>query len=159
MAYNEEQIETIFNTICERIEEGESLRAVLRDKDMPSSRTFFKWIDGNEDKVKQYARAIGQRADYIFDQMFDIADDGTNDFTNKDIGDGVNVQVLNSEHIQRSRLRIDTRKWALSKMNPKKYGDKLGLEHSGEIKTKDLSEYSTEELLQRADAIRKADNE
>lgn len=127
MAYDKKEIETIFNDICNRIEQGESLRSVLRSEDMPSSRTFFKWIDEDELKVKQYARSTNMRADAMFDDIFDIADDGTNDYTTKKQG-GEDVQVLNSEHIQRSRLRVDTRKWALSKMNPKKYGDKTDID-------------------------------
>lgn len=134
MAYSQKQIETIFNTICESIEEGNSLRSILKSEDMPSSRTFFKWLQEDEQKVKQYARATEIRADLEFDYMLEIADDGTNDFTKKII-QGEEVEVLNSEHIQRSRLRIDTRKWILSKMNPKKYGDKIELDnkHSGEV--------------------------
>ena len=128
MAYSKKQIDPIFDKICDRIELGESLRSVLRSKDMPSSKTFYQWIDNDDEKVKQYARATELRADDIFDAMFEIADDGTNDFIAHDIGDGVLVEKLNTEHIQRSRLRIDTRKWALSKMNPKKYGDKTELD-------------------------------
>ena len=67
----------------------------------------------------------------MFEEMFDIADDSSNDYMAKQYGDGVEVQVLNSENIQRSRLRIDTRKWALSKMNPKKYGDKTDITTNG----------------------------
>lgn len=128
MVYTEKQINDIFKTICKRITDGESLRSILRDKDMPCRATFYNWIDDNEKLIGQYARAMKIRADIIFDEMFDIADDGTNDFISVDIVDGVEVQKLNQEHIQRSRLRIDTRKWALSKMNPKKYGDKLEVE-------------------------------
>lgn len=64
----------------------------------------------------------------MFEDMFDIADDGTNDWVKRDGAD-----VLNSEHVQRSRLRIDTRKWALARMSPRKYGDKIGVEHSGGV--------------------------
>ena len=124
MAYTKQQKETIFNSICERIEEGESLRSVLRDDNMPSSQTFYIWLENEEHKSKRYAHATQQRADIIFDEMFDIADDGSNDYMTKKIN-GEDVEVLNSEHIQRSKLRIDTRKWALAKMNPKKYGDKM----------------------------------
>ena len=38
---------------------------------------------------------------------------------------------LNGEHIQRSRVRIDTRKWLLSKMLPKVYGDKAEVAVTG----------------------------
>jgi len=132
MAYSEKEKTDTFNFICKEIESGKSLREVLRDNDnMPSTQTLYKWIDSESEKSKQYARACELRADIIFDEMIEIADDGRNDFMTKDIGDGVEVQVLNSEHIQRSRLRIDTRKWILSKMNPKKFGDKTDITTNG----------------------------
>ena len=134
MAYSKEQIEKLFIVICERITKGEAVRNILKDKDMPAYETFYNWLN-DENKAKQYARATEIRAEAIFDEMFEIADDGTNDYGTKILLDGSEIEVLNSEHIQRSRLRIDTRKWALSKMNPKKYGDKIETknEHSGEI--------------------------
>lgn len=132
-AYTKEQIEKFMNEICNRISKGESLRSVLRDDDMPDRTTFFKWIDSNKEYINQYARATELRADYIFDEMFEIADDGQNDYIEKVTNDGESYTVLNSEHVQRSKLRIDARKWALAKMNPKKYGDKLDLNHSGEM--------------------------
>lgn len=132
MAYSVKEIQETFNFICNQIESGKSLREVLRENDkMPSTQTFYKWIDTDNEKSKQYARACEMRADIIFDEMIEIADDGTNDFMTKQIGDGIEVQVLNSEHIQRSRLRIDTRKWILSKMNPKKYGEKTDITTNG----------------------------
>lgn len=127
MAYNKDEV---FDDICARISEGESLRSVLRSDGMPNRNTVYEWLKHDESKANQYARATNDRADTIFDEMFDIADDGAND---KVIVDG--VEKLNTDHIQRSRLRIDTRKWALSKMNPKKYGDKIQQEHSGKIET------------------------
>lgn len=127
MAYSKEQIENIFNLICDRIENGESVKAILRDENMPSSQTFWKWLDEDTKKSNQYARACELRAESIFDEMFDIADDGTNDWVEKYDKSGNSYYELNGEHVQRSRLRIDARKWALSKMNPKKYGDKLDI--------------------------------
>ncbi len=127
MAYSQKQIEDYFNVICERITEGESLRSVLKDENMPSRQTFYKWIKDKDKLFDQYVRATSIRADVIFEEMFDIADNGTNDYKSVDIGDGIEVQKVNTDHIQRSRLRIDARKWALSKMNPKKYGDKLDI--------------------------------
>jgi hypothetical protein len=135
MAYSDEQKDQILNDIFNQIEEGKSLRKVLSEPNTITRKTFFEWIDLDKNKINQYARACEIRAEKIFDEMLDIADDGTNDFMSKMIAEDVEIQTLNSEHIQRSKLRIDTRKWTLSKMNPKKYGDKLETknEHSGEI--------------------------
>ena len=124
MAYD---IENTFKQILLSIEEGNSLRATLKREGMPTSTTFYDWIDNDKEKALHYARACEERADVIFDEIFDIADNTDNDtiFTNKG-------EIPNSEWIARSRLRVDARKWALSKMNPKKYGDKLDLTSRGE---------------------------
>lgn len=139
MAYKPEEIQEIFNKILVKISiEGKAIRNILKETGMPSNETFFKWLDEDETKAKQYARACEQRADVIFDEMLDIADDGRNDFMTKEIGEGIEIEVLNTEHIQRSRLRVDTRKFMVAKLNPKKYGEKIfnenKNEHSGEIK-------------------------
>lgn len=117
MAYSKEQIETIFNTICSGIEKGMSLRSILKSKDMPSSRTFFKWVDSDDERVKQYARAMEDRADKIFEDILYISDDSTGD----------NAAFVGVNRIHRHKLQIDARKWMLSKMMPTKYGDKLEL--------------------------------
>lgn len=122
MAYSKNQIDKLFKRIVTNIViEKASLRSTLALKDMPSNETFYKWLQDDKNKTKQYARACTLRADAIFDEMLDIADDGTNDYMTNKHGE----KTLNNEHIQRSKLRIDARKWSLSKMNPKKYGDKL----------------------------------
>ena len=112
MAYSEIKKKEIFIDICLEITKGKSLRNILKEEGMPSTSTFFVWLAEDEEKSKQYARACDIRAEVIFDEMLDIADDNTNDY-------------VNSDNIQRSRLRVDTRKWMLSKLNPKKYSDKL----------------------------------
>lgn len=132
MAYD---IENTFKKILLSIEEGNSLRATLKRKGMPTSTTFYDWIDNDEQKALHYARACEKRADTIFEEILEIADDSSNDFSLADIGDGMQVEKFNSEHVQRSRLRVDSRKWMLGKMNPKKYGDKIHQELSGEVKT------------------------
>ena len=110
-----------------------SLRKALENRDtkiLPAPVTFIDWLSKDEGLAKQYAYACEERTEGIFDEMFDIADDSTDDITEYDLGEGIKSSKVNQENIQRSRLRVDTRKWALSKMNPKKYGDasKLTLE-------------------------------
>lgn len=80
-------------------------------------------------------RARETQADAIFDEILDIADDGSNDWMEKHDGEGGNIGWReNGEAIQRSRLRIDARKWMAGKLRPKVYGDKVELEHSGHLK-------------------------
>jgi len=125
MAYSEVEKTRAFTIICSRIEMGEALRNVLKGENMPSPATFYLWLDSDEIKLKQYARATELRAEAIFEDMLDIADETSNDTIFSETG-----EKPNSEWINRSRLRVDTRKWIVSKLNPKKYGDKLDLDHT-----------------------------
>jgi hypothetical protein len=121
MAYTEQQIEKAFNDICTKICGGSSLRATLCFDNTPSSQTFYKWIDEDKEKAKQYARACEERTDYIFEDLITISDSAGGDLIT--LPDG--REVVDNAVITRDRLRVDTRKWMLSKLNPKKYGDKL----------------------------------
>jgi hypothetical protein len=128
MSYTIEDITEIFNKILIEIESGRALRKILKEDDnMPSTQTFYKWIDEDAEKSKQYARACEVRADAIFDDIIDIADDSSGD--KKVIQSG---EVVDSEFVARSRIRIDARKWIASKLNPKKYGDKIDQTTDGE---------------------------
>lgn len=135
MAYTKEEIEIVFNEICDEIEQGSSLRAALRKDKRPSSKTFFEWINEDLEKEKQYARATEKRADTIFEDILNIADDNSSDVFYDDEGN----ERVNNDVIQRAKLRVDARKWMLGKMNPKKYGDKIQQEHSGELTTNIIS--------------------
>jgi len=94
---------------------------------MPSSKTFWKWLNEDKEKVNQYARAKEIYAESVFEDIILISD-GTGDDVLIDEDGNKNV---NHHVIQRDRLRVDSRKWALSKMNPKKYSDKLDLTNNG----------------------------
>lgn len=128
MAYTDKDKDNIFEYVCQEIEKGRALRNVLKDENMPSTSTFYQWLDNDEVKAKQYARATEVRADIIFDDILAIADENTNDTSINENG----IEVVNNDVIQRSRLRIDARKWVLSKLNPKKFGDKTDVTSGGE---------------------------
>lgn len=58
MAYSKEDIDKIFNYVCSEIEKGRALRNVLKDNEMPSTSTFYEWLDNDDVKSKQYANSI-----------------------------------------------------------------------------------------------------
>lgn len=126
--------EKLAMTICERIAHGESLRAICRDDDMPERTTVHSWLLMPEKVtfLNQYEAACNIRAESMFDELTEIADDGSNDFMEKQAQNGETYTVLNAENIGRSRLRVDTRKWYLSKVMPKKFGDRIDLTSGGE---------------------------
>lgn len=116
--------------ICRRIASGQSLRGVCLADDMPDVRTAMRWACDNEEFRHQYARACSERADAMAEELLEIADDGRNDFMEREDPDNPGY-TFNGEHVQRSKLRVDARKWLLAKMAPKKYGDKIQTEVSG----------------------------
>ena len=118
----------LFNKICNEISKGKSLREVLRGENMPHHTTFFKWVDESKENLAQYTRATEMRADAIFEDIIEIADSTDNDVIEIDGKELTNHHVIN-----RDRLRVDSRKWYLSKLMPKKYGDALKVEHDGSI--------------------------
>lgn len=117
--------ETLADRICEHLSTGETLRQVCRRAGMPDISTVLAWEKTKEDFSQQYARAreSGYRA--MAEEILEIADDGTNDYVERERADGTKHVVFDGEHVQRSKLRVDTRKWLLSKALPKLYGDKL----------------------------------
>lgn len=98
--------------ICSLLADGESLRKVCERPGMPNKATVFRWLAQHDEFRDQYAKATETRADAIFEEMFDIADEVAEE----------------AAAVGKARLRIDTRKWALARMNPKKYGDKVSQE-------------------------------
>lgn len=110
--------------ICAKLAEGATLRAVCKADDMPAESTVRGWVLADRDGFRaQYAtaREIGYQS--MADEIIEISDDGTNDSYEKDDG----TEVTNQDVIARSRLRVDSRKWLLSKALPKVYGDKVAL--------------------------------
>lgn len=130
MAYSQE----IADKVCERISKGEPLRQICREDGFPSYGAIYDWLEVNADFASRFARARAVGFDHIAEETLEIADDATNDYMlRKRAGDeeGDGDKVLDSEHVQRSKLRIETRLKLLAKWDPKRYGDKIQTEHSG----------------------------
>jgi hypothetical protein len=122
--------EDIGNRICERIADGESVRKICLDPAMPAKSTLFKWLYEQKAFSDQYTRAREVQMETMAEEIIDIADDTSQDTKTIQKGDH-EVEVMNAEWINRCRLQVDTRKWLMSKMAPKRYGDKVQTELSG----------------------------
>ncbi len=123
----------IAQEILERLAAGESLRAICRDVHMPSRSSVSLWVVNDvEGFADQYARARELGLEEMAESLTEISDDGTNDWVDDNDPDNPGYK-LNGEHVQRSKLRVDTRKWILSKLAPKKYGDKQDINLSGQV--------------------------
>jgi len=106
-------------SICEQIAQGKSVRAICSDDSMPAMSTVFKWLNDIPQFSEHYARAREQQAEAFAQELIEIADDESGD--------------VKGDAVRRSQLRVETRKWVASKLLPKKYGDKLDLNVSGEL--------------------------
>lgn len=112
--------------ILRRLSSGEPLTWICRDEGMPSATTWRVWCREDEGLGIAHARARDDGFDAIAEQCIEIAEDGTNDYMLTQHG-----PQLNAEHVQRSKLRVETRLKLLAKWDPKRYGDKLQQEHTG----------------------------
>jgi hypothetical protein len=92
---------------------------------LPNKDTVNLWRYKYSDFSAQFAQAKLRQAELLAEEMLDIADDGSNDWMERfgDHGESIGWK-LNHEHVQRSRLRIDTRKFLAAKLLPKTYGEK-----------------------------------
>ena len=140
----------LFTIICDRISRGESLRSVCRDPEMPHKSTVLRWLREMSGLRDQYAAARDDLMQYWASDILEIADDGTLD-TMKGLNKyGDEVMVPNHANVQRDRLRIDSRKWLLSKLQPRVYGDRLDVEVSGEVQHRvDITALSAREKMRR----------
>lgn len=102
--YSDEMAEKI----CEKIANGRSLRSICAEDGMPTKATVCKWLAENQEFSDQYARARENQADYFAEEIIEIADSAE----------------AESAAVAKAKLQIDARKWAASKIAPKKYGDK-----------------------------------
>lgn len=130
--YSESQKTEIIAEICDRISKGESLRSVLRSENMPDAVTFYSWIDKNDLFIKQYARSTEMRADAIFEEILEIADNPVEGVI-IETDDYGKTKEKKGDMLGHRRLQVDARKWYLAKMMPKKYGDAVKVEHAGEM--------------------------
>ena len=121
------------SAICERLAAGESLRAICRDAAMPARSVVHGWVvDDVNGFAAQYARSRDLGLDEMADELMDVADDGRNDWIERESKrTGETYTMVNEEAIGRSRLRVDARKWYLSKMAPKRYGESSKVELTG----------------------------
>ena len=97
--------EEMADRICDKLTEGVSLRKLCMQDDFPAASTVYVWLDRFPEFAERYARAREAATEDMLEEMLEIADDPKID-------------------TQEKRVRIDTRKWAMGKLKPKKYGDK-----------------------------------
>ena len=114
--------------ICAALATGISLNRLCKQDDMPAPATVFRWLGENPGFRDKYTLAKQESADAMAEDILDIADDQTQDELLTEEGYRGNPVAVN-----RARLRVDTRKFLMAKMKPKKYGDRINHDHGGQV--------------------------
>jgi hypothetical protein len=108
---------------------------------MPSRQSIFNWLEKHEEFRERYEIARLMQIEYWAHEIIEIADDASGDFIINEHGE----RVFDHENVQRAKLKIDARKWLMSKLHPARYGDRV----TADITVKrDMRELSDSELLQ-----------
>lgn len=123
--------DTIADAICEGMSIGKSIASICEQPGFPSPSTVYRWLADDAHRVfrENYIRAREQQADFYAEQIIAIADDGANDTYLDEEGN----KRTDQDVVARSRLRVEARKWVASKFAPKKYGEKIDVEHAGSV--------------------------
>jgi hypothetical protein len=116
--------------ICERIANGETLKAICAESEMPSQSSVFLWLSQNPEFSEMYARAREASADVLVEEAREIADDGSADYVVRS-RDGKVELAVQHEHISRSKLRIEQRRWEAARRKPRAYGERRHADQSG----------------------------
>lgn len=111
------------DAIVDGIAEGVPLRQLCRTLGISKSGVY-QWRSDDADFDGRIARARVEGFDAIAEEALEIADDGTNDWQKREREDGSVDDMLNHEHVSRSKLRVETRLKLLAKWDPKRYGDR-----------------------------------
>lgn len=112
------------------------------------------WVVDDQTFAEHYARAKLAQADYFAEEILAIADEGSNDWMQREVEAGRIITVPDHEHINRSKLRVDARRWLMSKMAPKKYGDVLRhTDADGGSLAKHLQQMNQAQLLAWAQGV------
>jgi hypothetical protein len=135
--------------ILERMANGETATAICRDLDMPKYHVLKRWERDDEDFSRRYDIARKQCCEYHTDEIIAIADDSTNDYIERTRADGTPYMAYNREHVERSRLRVDSRKWNASKILRHVYGEKAEVD----LRTPDGINVKVEERNALIDAL------
>lgn len=117
----------MLDEIVDWISEGKTLREFCRQPGMPSYRQVYRWMDDDDGFLSRFMRARDIGADVIAEEALHII----NEEAEMIVGDG--SARRDSAHVAWLRNRAEFRLKLLAKWNPRKYGDKVGVEHSGNV--------------------------
>jgi hypothetical protein len=137
--YPQDHKEKACEEILQGIASGKSLRSLCEADDwMPAASTFLLWVSDDPVLAERYAHAREARADFLFEEVLEIADDEQNKV---------------AENANHARIKIDARKWAAAKMHPRRYGDKVAVGGAADLPAIKTEGDGLSLLLAHLDAI------
>lgn len=119
--------DALADAICGWLKQGYTLRQIEALPNMPAKSTIIRWLGEHDYFQDQYARAREVHAMVMEDELLELAENSSNDWLAREGKGGAVELEVNRELLERTRLRIDTRKWLMGKMAPKRYGKSLAL--------------------------------
>lgn len=99
---------------------------------VPSFRVAFNWLSSNTDFQQAYARAKELQADYLAEETLELADNATGDAILAYDKAGNPYAKMDGNSVRRAELMVKARQWAASKLNARRYGDKMDVTSGGE---------------------------
>jgi hypothetical protein len=108
MTHREYDQASIVEAICERLAEGKSLASICRDKGMPTVRTFLRWCNADDNVASAYSEALQARAEWYSERHELIA-----------------KTAVDRETAAAARVQLAALEWQLSRMAPRRYGERL----------------------------------
>lgn len=138
------------DTVLERMSNGETISQICREDGMPHRMTLYRHARADAEFSDKLARAREDQAEVWVDEMLEVAKDGSNDWIEDDDGN----RKLNGEHVQRSKLVVDTLKWIVAVNNAKRFGPKVKVEAEHSVDFSDITA-----ARHRARAVTKRDDD
>jgi len=118
-----------------------------------SEDVIYQWRATRPEFSELLLRAREKQADHMSDQILEISDDATNDWIDRETASGRIVRVLDHEHVQRSRLRVDARFRLMEKLAPEKYGVKQQITVTREDERARYEALTPEQRMQEAEEL------
>jgi hypothetical protein len=122
---------TTVEAICERLASGEPLAAICRDEAMPTCRTFLRWADEDDSIAAEYTRALQARAEWFAAEH-----------------DRIRKTAIDRESAAAARVQLNGLEYMMSKMAPKRYGERLGVDVGVSVDLSGLLERRRQRVLE-----------
>jgi hypothetical protein len=143
----------IMDYVCERLATSSlGLASILDAPGMPCYAAVTQWMRADPALREQYERAKEDQADFMADEIIKIIDE-----LPQEIVDDKGSRRYDSAFVTWQKNRVDARKWCAAHLKPKRYSDRIDLNHSGEIKTSDLTDEQLDKRIAELTAKNRAD--